>query len=411
MHRIATFLLLAFLAPLSLADDWPQWRGPARDGVWADARLPERLPADGLPARWRRPLGGGYSGIAVAGGRVYTMDRVKQPEERERVLCLDAATGKEIWKHEYPVSYGKLDYGNGPRATPTVHNGRVYTFGALGHLHCLDARTGKVHWNLDTVERFRGRVPMWGHACSPLLDGDQLVVQVGGTPDACLVALDPRTGTERWRSLTDRPGYSSPVLIGRGEGRQLVYWAAEHLVGMKPDTGEVLWRVPHTTNYDVTISDPVWHNGVLLVSDYWEGSIALRLPEGGKEPEVLWKGRRLSLLMSTPLVRDGHAYALDRHNGLKCIELATGEIKWEGWHVTPRGRNPQASLVWAGDRALIFTSKGELVLARLSPRGYEELSRTPVCGETWAHPAFAVGCVFARTDTEIVCVPLGGPTP
>lgn len=387
--------------------DWPQWRGPTRDSVWYEAELPDRFPADGLKARWRQPIGGGYAGLAVAGSRVYALDRQKTPREIERVLCLDTATGKTLWVHAYPVSYGKMEYGNGPRSTPTIHDGKVYTFGAVGHLFCLDAATGKVVWSHDTVAAFGGRVPTWGHACSPLVDGNRLIVQTGGADGACVQAFDRYTGKEIWRSLPDNPGYSSPVLIDAPGGRQLVYWTAEHLCGLEPATGAVLWQVPHTTSYDVTISDPVYHDGVLLVSDYWKGSKAVRLDERGRNPQVIWEGRRLSLLMATPLYRDGHAYALDRHNGLKCIELRTGTIKWEGEHVTPKDRNPQASFAWAGgNRALILNTPGELILAELSPAGYKQLAKQTIIGKTWANPAFADGCVFARNDTEIVCVPL-----
>lgn len=401
---LALVAVLSGTAPAAYSSDWPQWRGPGRDGVWPEKDLPTKLPAK-LEPRWRKPLGGGYGGIAVAGGRVYVLDRQKEPKEVERVLCLDAATGKTLWTHEYPVAYGKMEYGNGPRSTPTVHGNRVHTFGALGQLHCLDAADGKVIWSRDSAKDFRGRVPTWGHACSPLIDGDRLVVQVGGE-DACLVALDRTNGKEVWRSLSDRPGYSSPVLIETKADRQLVCWTAEHVNGLDPATGKVRWQVEHTTNYDVTISDPIWHDGVLLVSDYWQGSKAIRLDDKGENPKVIWEGRRLSLLMSTPLVRDGHAYALDRHNGLKCIELKTGKVKWEGEQVTPAERNPHAALIWAGDGAMIFNAPGQLLLAKLSPDGYKEISKTTLFERTWSHPAFAERCVFVRNDKEILCVPL-----
>jgi outer membrane protein assembly factor BamB len=389
------------------ADDWPQWRGPDRDGVWKQKGLGARFPDKGLKARWRRAIGGGYGGIAVTGRRVYTMDRQLRPREVERVLCLDAATGKPLWTHQYPVRYGKMEYGNGPRSTPTVSGGRVYTFGAVGHLHCLDAVKGKVLWSMDTVEKFKGRVPTWGHACSPLVDGERLVVQVGGKPNACLVALQRTTGKVVWRSLADRPGYSSPVLIDTKGGRQLVYWTPENVVGLKPASGEVLWKVPFASTYDVAISDPVWHQGVLLVSGYWEGSKAIRLDGKGLHPKVIWEGGRLSLLMSTPLCRAGHVYALDKKDGLKCVEMATGKVKWDKEHVTPRERNPQAALVWTGDRALIFNARGELLLAQLTPKGYRQISKTAVFERTWANPAFADKCLFARSDKAIICVPLG----
>jgi outer membrane protein assembly factor BamB len=408
-RTVRRVLLLVVAVLPAVGADWPQWRGARRDGVWAEKGLPEKLP-DTLKPRWKRPIGGGYGGIAVTGGRVYVMDRQTEPREVERVVCLDAAAGKTLWAYAYPVAYGKMEFGNGPRSTPTVDDGRVYALGALGHLHCLDARTGKLLWNRDTVKDFKGRIPTWGHACSPLIDGPRMVLQVGGRPDACLVALDRLSGKELWRSLPDRPGYSSPVLIDGGRWRLLAYFTPEHIVGLDPATGKVRWRVPFEgITYDVSISDVVFADGVLLASNYWSGSKALRLDRRGLNPKVAWQGEQLSLLMSTPLMKDGHVYALDKNKGLKCIELKTGTVKWEGWHVTPRDTNPQASLTWVGgDRALILNTPGELVLAELTPRGYRQLGKARVIGRTWAHPAFADRCVFARTDVEIVCVPLAG---
>lgn len=405
--HLCAVAVLVFFSPSVQASDWPQWRGRDRDGVWHPTEPIKSFPSRGPAARWRQPLGGGYGGIATSNGRVYVMDRQKEPREVERVLCFDAKTGKPVWEYAYPVAYGKLDYGNGPRATPTIHKGLVYTLGALGHLHCLDAARGALRWQCDTAKVFQGRLPTWGHACSPLVDGDRLLVQVGGQPNACLVALNRETGQETWRSLSDRPGYSSPVLARVGDRMQLLYWAAEHLSGLDPTTGKILWQIPHTTNYDVTISDPIYHQGLLLVSDYWEGSIAARLMGDGEKPEILWRGKKpLSQLMASPLTRAGHVYALDRFNGLKCIEIATGKVKWEGQHVTPKGTNPHASLIWAEDKAMILNAKGELILARLSPEKYEELGKMKVIDDTWAHPGFLDNAVFARNDKEIVCVPL-----
>ena len=408
LRRTALSLLLGLpWTPRVFGLDWPQWRGPTRDNRWFEKGLPDRLPAQ-LSPRWKRPIGGGYGGIAVQAGRVYVQDRQKEPREVERLVCLDAQTGKMLWEHAYPVTYGKLDYGNGPRATPTLHAGRVYCLGALGHLHCLDAQTGKVIWQRDTVKEFRGRVPTWGHACSPLVDGPRLVVQVGGQPDACLVALDLDTGKEVWRSLTDRPGYASPTIIDTGKWRQLVYFTPQHIVGLEPATGKLLWQEPFEgITYDVSISDVVMADGVLLASNYWSGSKAIVLDDQGRNPRVAWEGNQLSLLMSTPLVQGEYFYALDRFRGLKCLHARTGKVLWEGQHVTPRDRNPQASLVWVSDtRALILNTPGELLLVDLTPRGLTHRGKARIVGKTWAHPAFAAGCVFARNDEEIVCVPL-----
>jgi outer membrane protein assembly factor BamB len=339
------------------------------------------------------------------------MDRQTKPREVERVLCFDAANGKILWNHDYAVAYGKLDYGNGPRSTPTIHDGKIYTLGALGHLYCLDAKTGKEKWSKDTVKEFKGRIPTWGHACSPLVvDGKWLVVQVGGQPDACLVALDLKTGKELWRSLSDRPGYSSPVLINAGKARLLAYFTPQHIVGLDPDTGKVKWREPFEgITYDVAITDVVFSDGVLLAGNYWSGSKALKLDEKGQKTKVAWEGKELSLLMSTPLVKGEFVYALDRFRGLKCIQLQTGKILWQDQHLTPRGTNPQASLVWVGgNRALVLNTPGELLLVEMTPKGCKRLGKASIVGKTWAHPGFADGCIFARSDTEITCTPLTG---
>ena len=402
-------LLMVLLAMGTARADWPQWRGPNRDGVWSESGITEKLPAK-LEARWRKPIGGGYSGIAVVDGRVYAFDYQKKPREQERILCLDARTGETLWTHAYDVAYQKLDYGNGPRGTPTVQASRVYTYGARGRLHCLDARTGKVIWDRDCVKDFNGRVPTWGHSCSPFLEGKRVLVQVGGKPGAGLVALDAETGKEVWRSLDDRPGYSTPIVVSGKSWRQLAYFLPEFVVGLDPETGREQWRVKHAPiEYDVSISDAVWHDGVLLTGDYWTGCRAIQLDEKGQNPKVIWKGKQVSLLMSTPLWRGGYVYALDRHRGLKCIELKTGEIRWQDEHVAQRGNNPHASLVWVGERALIFNEKCELILAKLTPAKYEEISKVKVPmtkGFTWAHPAFTGGCIFVRDDEEILCVPI-----
>jgi outer membrane protein assembly factor BamB len=355
------------------------------------------------------PVGGGFGGIAVAGGRVYLLDRQKEPREVERVLCLDAMTGKTVWSHEYPVAYGKLDYGNGPRTTPTIHAGKVYAYGAVGHLHCLDAATGKVVWAIDTVKDLKGRFPTWGHASSPLVDQGRVVVQAGA-PDGCLMAFDAATGKEVWRALADRPGYASAVIAENRETRQLLYWTAENVAGLNPATGETVWRVPFTFDYDVAISDPIHHQGIVLAGNYWTGSKAVRVPAAGEKPTLAWEGKALSLLMSTPLARDGHVYAIDRFRGLKCVELETGKVKWEGQFVVRRGdSNPHAALVWAGDRALILNEDGDLFVARLSPEKFESVSKSKAFrpkGRLWAHPAFADGCMFVRDDDTVACVPL-----
>jgi formylglycine-generating enzyme required for sulfatase activity/outer membrane protein assembly factor BamB len=397
-------------------EDWPRWRGPRGDGTWQGPKLPARWPETGLRCYWRQPIGGGYAGVAVAGGRVYVMDHQPGPKEEERVLGLDAATGQPLWSYSYAVTYGKLEFGNGPRATPTVADGRLYTLGAFGRLLCFEAATGKLFWSVDLVRDYQARLPGWGFAGSPLVFEELLIIHAGAEPKGCLLALDRRTGKEVWRSLSDGVGYTTPILI-ESQGRpQLVCWTPSHIRGLDPHAGKLLWTVPFEVNYGTAIASPIFAENLVLVSGYWDGARAIRVGNPPAEAVLAWDERRnLRGLMSTPLYRAGYGYLLDKRNGLTCFEMKTGKKLWDDSNrMTPKGRNPQASLVWAGDgdRALVLNSDGDLILARLNPAGYHEEARRNILGPTWAHPAFAGSCVYARNDSEVVCVSLveGNPS-
>jgi outer membrane protein assembly factor BamB len=446
MPQLRCRLVLLVLSVLALtavafAEDWPRWRGPRGDGSWNAPPLPERWPERGLKRLWRQPVGGGYAGPAVADGRVYLMDREKlpgakpparpkQPEDftgppdgHERIVCFDADTGRLLWEHKYPTRYGGLGgYNNGPRAMPTVHDGRVYTLGAVGHVHCLDAVTGRVLWAKDMVKEHKSRVPMWGFAASPVIDGERVIVHTGAEPDGCLIAFDRTTGREVWRRLPDPAGYCTPILIDAPGGRQLIAWTPENVHGLDPRTGKRLWTVPYRVTNGVSITTPIFRENIVFVTGYWEGSKAIRLGPGPTDAELLWEdSETLRGVMSQPLYRDGHAYTIDRTKGLVCFELKTGTVRWADHRLTPRSRNPHASLVWAGDgdRVLILNAAGELILARLTPAGYAEQSRTQVIdGKVWSHPAYAGRRLYVRSDGaeqsaaggpfELVCVELVG---
>ena len=389
-------------------EDWPRWRGPRGDGTWRAPKLPAAWPENGLPRVWRQEIGGGYGGIAVSGGRVYVMDRQREPADVERVLCLDAVTGVPLWTRSQPVAYKGVSYDNGPRTTPTVLQGRVHTLGAVGHLFCLDAASGDVVWSHDLVADFRARVPGWGLSASPVVYEDLLIVHAGAEPDASFIAFDRQTGEERWRSLPDPAGYATPIVIYPHGTPQLVAWTPTNVRGLNPTSGEPLWTVPFKVTNGTSIAGPIFQEGLVLVSSYYDGSPAIRLGEQPDQAEVVWHDRRdLRGLMAQPLYRDGYAYLLDKRHGLTCLKLATGKKLWDDDNrMTPKGRNPQATMVWLGDedRAMALNSDGDLILLRLSPNGYAEDSRTNIIGRTWAHPAYAGNCVYARSDTEIVCV-------
>lgn len=430
MKRIVFALLLAALfASPSAGEDWPRWRGVRADGTWNAPALPEKWPANGVKAAWKQPVGGGYAGVTVADGRVYTMDleepvkKAKEgPDGSERVLCFEAATGKPLWSHKYPVRYGTLGgYANGPRTSPTIHDGKVYTLGAVGHLFCFDAKSGEVVWQHDTVAKFGAQVPEWGFAGSPVIDGDHLIVHLGAKEGGGLIAFECKSGKEVWRAIDDPAGYCTPIVIEPKSGRQVVIWTPENVHGVAAATGKHLWKVPYKVTYGVSIASPVFRDGIVFVTGYWEGAKAIKLGEKPSDAEVVWTDRKTQRgLMAQPLYRAGHLYTIDRELGLTCVELKTGKKLWDDENtLTPKARNPHASIVWLGDtdRVIALNAVGELVLAKLSPKGYEEQSRTKVLnGRVWGHPAFAGRHMFAKTDGaeawqkggphELVCVEL-----
>ncbi len=400
-------LVSAHLAATAVAGEWPQFRGPEADGTWVCPDLPLVLDDDVIGRVWKQELGGGYSGITVADGRAYTMDRTP---EGERIVCLDAATGEPVWEHAYAADYDGLDYGSGPRASVTIVGGTAFALGAVGHVHCLDAKTGAMRWSVDSVATLQAERPTWGFAASPVIRGDTVICHLG-LPGGAFVAFDRGDGREVWRGSDDPAGYATPTI----DGDLMVAWTPEHIQGLDPDSGDVFWSIPYPIKYGVSIAKPIVHEGIALVCGYWHGSKAVRLGDGGRDAELLWEQEEsIRGLMAQPLFKEGVVYLIDRERGLMAFELDTGDVLWddaEDHSVTPSDRNPQATLVWVRDaphrptgRVLILNANGELLSATLTPDGFTIHSRAQIIGKTWAHPAYADGHVFARTDSEIVCL-------
>lgn len=391
-------LALILLALPALAQDWPRFRGPHGDGAWNPPGLPADLANLAPRPLWKQSVGGGFGGVTASGGRVFVMDRQKAPEEIERVLCFDARDGKPLWEQRYAVRYGSMEYGTGPRASVTIHDGRAYAFGATGIATCLDAATGEVRWQKDLVKECGAVEPKWGFSASPFIWKNDVLFHCGAKPNGSVVALDLATGAERWRGGSDPAGYCTPAVL---DGR-LIQWGPEHVAALEPGTGRELWRVPYKITYGVSIAQPIAHEGLVFVAGYWHGARAIRATDG----QLAWSEEKtLCGLMSQPLYRDGHAYLLTKSDGVVCFKLADGTIRWKDAHLTPKDRNPQMSLVWADEQRGIacgLNATGELVFARLTPEKCEELGRHAIIGKTWAHPAFVRNAVFARSDTELV---------
>ncbi len=422
---LAACLIVLLGAAIAMADDWPQWRGPNRDGVWRETGLVEKFAGPQLKIRWRQPIGSGYSGPTVADGRVFVTDRVVEPEQVERVHCFDEKTGEPLWNFSYPCAYVNVGYTAGPRASVSVDEGRAYALGTMGHLYCFDAASGKPLWNKDLNAEYKIRMPIWGIAASPLVDGDVVIVQIGGER-ACLVAFDKKTGAEKWRALDDNASYSAPIIIQQAGRPVMVCWTGDSIVGMNSQTGQVYWRHPFKpAKMVINIATPVFEKGRLFFTSFYDGSVMLAVD--AKQPAVseIWSRRgrdeqhtdSLHSIISTPYLKGDFVYGVDSYGELRCLDAKTGERVWESLKPTPKSRWSTIHMVENDGRMWMFNERGELVIATLSPAGYEEVSRAKLIepttvqlgqrgGVCWSHPAYANRHVFARNDEEIVCASL-----
>ncbi len=429
--RCPAVWMLVLLAEFAQADDWPQWRGPQRDGVWRETGIVARFPAPEIAVKWRVPVASGYSGPTVADGRVYVTDRLTDPGEMERVHCLDWKTGATLWTYRYDCKYGGIGYQAGPRASVLVDSGRAYSLGTAGHLFCFEAATGQVLWSHDLREAYRARIPTWGIAASPLVEDDLLIVQFAGADDACVCAFDKVTGKERWRALPDVASYSTPVVSAQAAGRVAVCWTGERIVGLDPASGRRIWEYPFPwEKWPIAIATPVLHRDLLLFSEAHQGTLLLQLSQTEPGVEKRWHrrkenladGKALHCLISTPVIQDEHVYGVDSGGVLRCLRLATGEHVWEDRTAVPPNRFATIHLIRHGEQTWLFNERGELIIARLTPEGFRELSRAKLIepttdqlrrrdGVTWSHPAFAYRHVFARNDKALVCADLSAPPP
>lgn len=428
-------MVVAVMVSPAWGDDWPQWLGPQRDSVWRESGIVTEFPEKGLPVLWRAEVGLGYSGPAVADGKVYVTDYLREtgqptnnPGARdkltgtERVLCFSAKDGALLWKHEYQQDYA-LSYPGGPRATPTVADGKVYALGAEGKFLCLDADDGEVLWSKDLVEDYNTETPIWGFSAHPLVLGD-LVYTLAGTKDNVVVAFNKDTGAEVWKALSSKSqGYCPPTLIEHAGVQQLLIWHPESLNSLNPKTGEVYWSFPIEPAYDMSVTAPRKLGNFLFVSGIGHQGVLLELDSDKPGVKEVWKGTPKTALYScntTPFLEAGMIYGCDCHTGeLIGAKLADGTRVWKTKQPTsPDVRRPghgTAFIVKHQARYFLFTETGDLVLAKLTAEGYEELDRFHVLEPTneafrrpvvWSHPAFANQCLFARNDKELVCVSL-----
>ena len=420
-HPAMVFAFL-FIGSAIRADDWPQYRGPNRDGAWNETGILEKFPADGLKYRWRVAVAQGFSSPVVANGRVYVTDVIlAKPRADERVLCFDEVTGQSLWTFVYEVKYpdwafGREEERSGPTSTPIVQEGKVYTLGLEGDLICLDAIAGKVIWRTNVETEFH--VQEFSFNASLLIEGDLLILSIGSLQrpqDSCVVALDKKSGKTIWKTPDDGLTNSSPIVISSGGKRQLIVWTTKSVIALDPATGSTYWKEPENLGTGYAVATPILKGDLLLV-----GGIMLKLQADRPAASTLWpagKGSRGRVLSntSTGLLQGDHVYSAMSSGQLICLEAGTGKQLWEDTHVTSQQSGSSIHITPNGSRVFLFTDQGNLILARLSPEGYTEISRARLIEPTfpfggkkrsWTPPAFANRHVFARTDKELVCASL-----
>jgi outer membrane protein assembly factor BamB len=402
--------VLPSLEPHSTAD-WPQWRGPNRDGASPEAGLLTTWPPAGPTELWRKPVGRGFSSVAVAGGRLYTMaeetDTGPGGQRFEAVICLDAATGDLGWRFSYPNHYDER-FGPGPRSTPAVDGGLVYAVGPTGIFHCLRADTGATVWRHDLADEFRGRPMQYGVAFSPLVDGDLVYAMPGGPDGNTVAAFDKRTGRLAWKALDDVVGYSSPVAVTAAGVRQVLFFTNTELVSLAPADGRVYWRYPWVTPGGFNIATPLPVGDYVLISSaYGKGSALLEItagPDGLPRVNRVYEHNRLRNHFASSVRSGDHVYGFDTQD-LVCVEVRTGRVVWRE-RGTPRFG--KGNLLAADGRLLVLGEDGTLTLADATPAGYHARASCRVSHtKCWTPPALAGGRLYVRDESQIVCLRVG----
>jgi len=431
MVRTALLLVVVGFAPTVRADDWPNWMGPKRDNIWRETGILGKFPEGGPKVVWKAAVAGGYSGPAVAAGKVVVTDYVTKDNVKvdnfdrktysgiERVLCLDEATGKEIWKHELPVRY-TISYPAGPRCTPVIHDGKVYTQGSEGHLFAFDLATGKIVWSHDLKAEYKTKSALWGYAGHPMIDGKKLICLVGGEGSHC-VAFDTATGKVIWKALSsEERGYSSPTIVTAGGARQLLLPHPEGISAVDPETGKTLWEVDYAATNGSTIMSPIVWKDYLYFGGYSNKNLLLKLDADKPGATQVWrdvKGKGISPVNVQPIADGNVIYGFDQNGELMAVELPSGKRLWST--TAPLVKKPLPSgtafIVRNGERYFLFNELGELLIAKLTPKGYEEIDRAKVISPSnvafgrdvvWCMPAFANKRMYVRNDNELLCIDL-----
>ncbi|HKY19988.1 MAG TPA: PQQ-binding-like beta-propeller repeat protein [Vicinamibacterales bacterium] len=378
---------------------WADFRGPNRDGRYTATSIRTIWPREGLPQLWKQPVGGGYASFVVAGGRAFT---IEQRRDQEVVAAYDVQNGRELWTNSWKAYFQEGMGGDGPRATPTYHEGRVYALGAEGELRAIDAAKGTLVWRHNILAENQARNVIWGMSASPLIVDDKVIVLPGGTRGSSIVAYNKATGDVVWKSLNDEQGYTSPMLVTLGGVRQILVVSATRAMGMTIDEGRLLWEYPWSTFNGINVAQPILftHNGndrMFLSASYGTGAAVVEISRNGDrwQTKKIWDNQRMKNKFSSSVLHDGFVYGLDE-SILTCLDVNTGEQKWKG------GRYGYGQIMLAGGHVIVLAEDGEVVLVRATSERHEEVARFQALrGKTWNHPAIADGRLLVRNAQEM----------
>jgi outer membrane protein assembly factor BamB len=402
-------LLLILCAASSGATDWPQFLGPTRNGIYPGTDLAAAWPGDGPKTLWQAKVGQGFSGPVVAAGKCILFHRL---EDKETIQAFDALTGKSVWEFAYPTTY-RDDFGfdEGPRATPVVSDGKIFTYGAQGVLTCLELSTGKKTWQADLAKNFSAAKGFFGIACSPLADGPAVFIIAGGKPGAGVVAFDKTTGKLLWKATDDEASYSSPISADFGEGHCILGLTRSELVALEPTDGKLIFNFPFRPPIRSSVSAAmplVIGNLIFISASYDTGATLLKVEN--RSVKKVWSGQDiLSDHYATSVHHHGFLYGVHGRTDpgfepgptLRCVELATGKVRWED------ASCGAATITLAGDDMLILTERGELIRAPTSPQAFKSVARFQALPSgVRAYPAIADGLFYARSKDKLVCLDL-----
>jgi outer membrane protein assembly factor BamB len=385
----------------SYAQDWPQWRGPNRDG--SVPALSSEWPKT-LKEEWKVTVGVGHASPVTADGKIYIFAR--QGEE-ETLLCLDATTGKEIWRSSQPVSYqmnpAAMGHGKGPKSTPVVNNGSVFTLGISGVLSAHDARTGKVKWRHEFSKQYPNTSPVYGTAMSPMVDNGLLIAHVGGQDKGALTAFDAETGAVKWTNDTDGPAYASPILVTLAGVRQLVTFMQKDFVGVDAATGKLLWKLPAKSEYDTNSVTAISYKDMLIFSREEQGLFAIRLAKQRGEivPQEIWNNRENILYLSTPVMHGSTLFGFSvlKKGQFFALDADTGKTLWQG----PGRMGENAAILNVGGSVfLALTNEANLIVLPVNTKEYApSVQYTVANSPTWAHPVVIGNRILIKDESTL----------